>query len=95
MKDLKEVFDDKGNFNLRSFDPYRLEDSEECKSTWDALFSCDDYGYGDLKDGVREFCVQFIKEKEVSPFSDIVQLFYAGEHGSNTNGSYPAIYMWR
>jgi len=43
----------------------------------------------------QEELVKFVKENKCGPWTDVVKLYYAEEHGSSTKGSYPAIYMWR
>lgn len=85
------IFDEKGNFLLKHFDPYRLdEDNPEEKAFYDRIFDED----GALKESIYDL-QKFVSQNEFPIFSDAVKLFYAQEHGSKTCRSYPAIYMWR
>lgn len=89
---LNDVFDAYGNFHKQSYDPYRWQ--EEDREIHTFLFDEED---GHMTDAL--YCSSavedFIRDKEVSPFSDIVKFYWAQQHGLGTKGSYPAIYMWR
>lgn len=88
---LNEIFGKKGNFLNSSFDPYRLDRSNAYfVKVHEFLFEDSDLRYG-----LKEELVKFVKENKCGPWTDVVKLYYAEEHGSSTKGSYPAIYMWR
>lgn len=85
------IFDSKGDFVLKYFDPYRLdEENPEEKDFYDKIFNEN----GALKESIYDL-QKYINENDFPTFSDAVKLFYAQEHGSKTCSSYPAIYMWR
>lgn len=91
------VFNKKGNFNLKEFDlerfdPYRRDN--ENKNHVD-LFNLLFDDRGNVIDEVRYELESYIKLKNFPALSDAAKLFYAGIHGSNTKGSYPAVYMFR
>ena len=96
---IKDLFDRHGNFLIVHFDPYRKPDyDEEYTKYWDNLFCGEDdsWGnYGSIKRVVGENLHKIIRAEKWSPFCDAVKLMYAQEHGINTKGNYPAIYMWR
>lgn len=91
------VFNKKGNFDLkefdlRYFDPYRRDDDNKNHvELYELLFDSN----GNVLDEVRYELEAYIKLKNFPALSDAVKLFYAGIHGSNTGGSYPAVYMFR
>lgn len=91
------VFTKKGKFNLKEFeldyfDPYRRDDDNKNHvELFELLFDKD----GNVLDEVRYELEQYIQLKNFPAFSDAVKLYYAGIHGSNTSGSYPAVYMFR
>lgn len=90
------VFTKKGKFNLQEFgleyfDPYRSSDNENHVELFELLFDSN----GNVHDEVRRELESYIKLKNFPALSDAVKLYYAGIHGSNTKGSYPAIYMFR
>lgn len=88
-----EAFDENGNFIIKGFDPYRKPDNNvEYDTLWNSLFE----DSGSLLESIsdQDF-VMFIATHNCHPFSDVVKLYYAQQHGSGTKGSYPAIYMWR
>lgn len=93
LEKFEGTFDNEGNFLDRGFDPYRKqEDNAQYMTMWNSLFDKS----GHVKDEITfEDFVKFIKKYNCSPFSDIVQLYYAQMHGLGTKDSYPAIYMWR
>lgn len=91
------VFNKKGNFDLKEFelshfDPYRCDEGNENYMT---LFNLLFDDKGNVLDEVRHELENYIKNKNFPALSDAVKLYYAGIHGSNTSGSYPAIYMFR
>jgi hypothetical protein len=96
---IKDLFDSKGNFLIKGFDPCRKPDGDvEYNDYWNKLFCDEDdkWGeYGSVKMDVDVNLMKIIKEENWSPFCDAVKLMYAQEHGIGTKGSYPAIYMWR
>lgn len=88
---LDEIFGKKGNFLNSSFDPYRLDQTNQYfVKVHEFLFED-----GDLRDGIQSQLWSWAVLNECGPWSDVVKLYYAEEHGSSTKGSYPAIYMWR
>jgi len=93
LEKFEIAFDNDGNFINRGFDPYRKhENNLQYMTMWNSLFDKS----GHVKDEITfEDFVKFIKKYNCSPFSDIVQLYYAQMHGLGTKDSYPAIYMWR
>lgn len=91
------VFNKKGNFDLKEFelshfDPYRRDDDNENHMT---LFTLLFDERGNVLDEVRNELEDYIKNKNFPALSDAAKLHYAGIHGSNTSGSYPAVYMFR
>ena len=88
---LSEIFNEKGDFNRKYFDPYRIdrEDKEEM-DFYNAIF--DEHGSLVLS---QYDLAAFINENKFGVFYDAVKLYYAQEHGSKTKRSYPATYMWR
>ena len=91
------VFNKKGNFDLkefdlRYFDPYRRDDDNKNHvELYELLFDSN----GNVLDEVRHELEAYIKLKDFPALSDSVKLFYAGIHGSRTDGSYPAVYMFK
>jgi hypothetical protein len=88
---LNDIFDIKGNFLDKSYDPYRYHDRHE--EMHKSLF--DEDGGLNEKLWFDNGLVTFIQTYACGAFSDIVKLHWAQEMGMNTKGSYPAVYMWR
>lgn len=88
---LGEIFGKRGNFLNSSFDPYRL-DRSNAYSVKVHEFLFED---GNLRDGIQSQLRSWADINGCGPWTDVVKLYYAEEHGSSTKGSYPAIYMWR
>jgi hypothetical protein len=88
---LNEIFGEKGNFINRYYDPYRLDHN----NPYDVKVHEFLFDNGDLREGVKSLLMKFVADNKCGPWTDVVKLYYAEEHGSSTKGSYPAIYMWR
>lgn len=84
---LSGIFNKDGMFIKKGFDPYRSYGDE-----FRGRIFTDD---GNLREDLEQPLIDFIREKNLSPFSDAITLFYANKHGKNTNGQYPATYMWK
>jgi hypothetical protein len=89
---LNNIFNKGGNFIDQSYDPYRWQESHRDVHTF--LFDEED-GSMNEKLWCDGSIGEFITQNRCGPFSDIVKLYWAQEMGTNTKGSYPAIYMWR
>lgn len=88
---LNEIFNKKGNFTLKYFDPYRIDtENQEEVDFYNSIFEEN----GSLKLSHSELA-SFISDNDFNVFCDAVKLYYAQEHGSKTKRSYPATYMWR
>lgn len=85
---MERIFDEKGNFQDREFDPYR---SGREHPTWRLLF--DENGY--LSREVSMRLPAFIKDKKLPPFSDAVALYHADHFALNTKGNYSTGFYWR
>ncbi len=90
------VFTKKGNFNLSEFglshfDPYRKSDDENYLELYNLLFNED----GSLIYEAANELEIYIQVKKFPAICDAVKLYYAQKHGSKTNGSYPAVYMFK
>lgn len=88
---FKKVFNEEGNFKLKNYCPYRIGEDKKVLEFHDLLFN----ERGDLNDNLKQPLKDFVLQNNLPPFCDAVKCFYAEEHGGNTKGSYPAVYMWR
>ena len=84
-----EVFNEKGFFRMRGFDPYRVAD--KCQQQRDFLFD----EQGNAHDCIIARIHTMLCDGNFSWDSDIVKLYWAEQHGSNTRNSYPATWMWK
>lgn len=87
MTVLETIFDNNGNFYEQHYDPYRADETSYAHRQ---LFDSRSYVNFD-----RKQIELFISANKVSPFSDIVRIYYGMKMDVVTSGSYTANYMWK
>lgn len=89
---IEDCFDDKGDFIICGFDPYRVGDDPDKKALYDYLF--DEDGYANIEP--HHYVIELIKKNNWSVWCDAVKYYYSAELiDPNCKGNYTAIYAWR
>lgn len=89
---LKELFNENGDFAVRRYDPYFLD--ERYQEFHNKLFT----ESGGCQPNVRELVEDFITSKPVlflNPDCDLYRYYSARNLSMITGGAYPAIWLWK
>lgn len=100
MTDLSifnKIFDSEGNFNHPHYDPhgYNFNDSEQV-ALHQLIFDEDHNLHEHLDDVLSDYIDEmFFKQHKLTPYSDVVKLYYAELASSATNKQYSTASMWK
>lgn len=90
---MENIFDEKGNFTKKGFDPFRCDDNDEF---YRLLFYEKGNSRGFLRDNIFDYLAKYLRDHpNLSYFCHAVSLYHAELFARNTKGNYPTIYYWR